>query len=427
MPAAPAPGQVIAVPRRGRILVAAIREIVDDELRVVAEGGGRLEIAPDEVLWTFSWAPVGETRKEIGQALRQRRLQCVDRVDLVRAWNDEGPVARPLIEWVEATGTSPDDAGVLAFVRSLDGELPYFTSEAGVVRRTDAATIEEVRVKREQEAREKQIETALFEWFTSPSRGPLPDDSELWMEDLRQLALGGAVGAAPRAVQLSRRIGCPEPDDLLERLEDDGLLDPHVDPGPRRHGVSVEFPAELVAESVVPLGTEAREDLTELPTVAIDDSGTFEVDDAISWEIGEESDRLWVHIADVAAAIPIDSPLDAEARRRALSIYQPDRTIPMFPREIVASLSLEEGEVRRAITAAVTLSKKGELLEAKLTRTLVRVDRRTDYDDVDAVGASPAIAEALRATRIAAGAIALRSRSTCPTPSPRSTTTATRS
>ena len=400
------PGQVIAVSRRGRILLAAVREVEGDELLVTAEGGGQLEVAASDVLWTFAWTEPGETRKEIGQELRRRRLAYPDRADVPRAWESPGSDARSLGEWAEAAGRTADDAGVLAFLRGLDGELPYFGAEAGEVVRANAQEIDAERAVREADRREKEAEAALFDWFTA-GVGASPDGSGDWLAEMRAFALGGPADATERAIRLARRIGCPESDDLLERFEDTGLLPLHIDVGPRRHGVPVEFSEEVVAARSEPVPPEGREDLTGLFTVAIDDPATFEVDDALSWEIGAQTDRLWIHIADVAAAIPLGSPLDVEARRRALTIYQPDRTIPMFPPSVAVALSLAEGEVRPAITAALTLSKGGEVLEATLARTLVRVDRRAGYDEPAVLGESPAIAEALRATRLADGAIAL--------------------
>ena len=56
---------------------------------------------------------------------------------------------------------------------------------------------------------------------------------------------------------------------------------------------------------------------------------------------------LTVHIADVGAFVKPGGALDAEARKRATSVYLPQKVIPMFPEVISNGLaSLQEGKVR---------------------------------------------------------------------------------
>ena len=58
----------------------------------------------------------------------------------------------------------------------------------------------------------------------------------------------------------------------------------------------------------------------------VDDSFTFEQTHNGSWQVA-------IHIADVAAWIPPDHPLDQDAKQRATSFYSPDGEVlaPMFP------------------------------------------------------------------------------------------------
>ena len=56
---------------------------------------------------------------------------------------------------------------------------------------------------------------------------------------------------------------------------------------------------------------------------------------------------LTVHIADVGHFAKPGGPLDTEARRRATSVYLPQKVIPMFPEVISNGLaSLQEGKLR---------------------------------------------------------------------------------
>lgn len=61
-----------------------------------------------------------------------------------------------------------------------------------------------------------------------------------------------------------------------------------------------------------------------MEVITIDDASTRDVDDGLSVEIlpsGQQ--RLWVHIADPTRWLAPGDPLDAEARRRAKTLYLP--------------------------------------------------------------------------------------------------------
>ena len=92
-----------------------------------------------------------------------------------------------------------------------------------------------------------------------------------------------------------------------------------INPYPERHKI---YPNE---ELTLDFMEVTREDLTHLKSFAIDNSDSSEADDAISLD----GDRVWIHIADVATQVNIDSELDAYAQKRASNLYLPDQTIHM--------------------------------------------------------------------------------------------------
>ena len=92
---------------------------------------------------------------------------------------------------------------------------------------------------------------------------------------------------------------------------------------------------------VPPFVPEQRLDLTHLDVYAIDDEGNRDPDDAVGIEtLPGGLTRLWVHVADVAALAPADSPLDLEARARGATLYLPDRTVGMLPDALVEQAGL---------------------------------------------------------------------------------------
>ena len=121
---------------------------------------------------------------------------------------------------------------------------------------------------------------------------------------------------------------------------------------------------------------EERLDLTHLLTFAIDDEGNQDPDDAVGVEdLGGGLTRLWVHVADVAALVAPDSPLDLEARARGATLYLPDRTIGMLPDELVAKAGLGLHEVSPALSICLDLDPDGNAEAVDVLLTRVKVQR----------------------------------------------------
>lgn len=180
---------------------------------------------------------------------------------------------------------------------------------------------------------------------------------------------------------------------------------------------------------------EARVDLRALPTFTVDPTTARDFDDAISAEwVGsgaggsEASDprvRVWVHIADVAAHVPLGSQLDLEARRRGTSVYLPGAVEPMLPHELSAdACSLAPGVERLAVTVELQL-RGAQVLQSAFYRSIIRSDARLDYAQVDRIfslgaaptepwgvplGAARAAAAALQRARDRSGALVIDSR-----------------
>ncbi|HTA35200.1 MAG TPA: RNB domain-containing ribonuclease, partial [Solirubrobacteraceae bacterium] len=156
---------------------------------------------------------------------------------------------------------------------------------------------------------------------------------------------------------------------------------------------------------------DSRRDLTTLATFTIDPLSARDFDDAISAEaLGDDATRVWVHIADVSAYVPEGSPVDAEALRRATSVYVPGAVTPMLPEALSNdACSLVPARERLAVTVELEL-RGAEVASASFYRSVIRSDERLDYERVDRVfaGEEPALdpwAEPLAAARAAAGAL----------------------
>ncbi|HEY3271019.1 MAG TPA: VacB/RNase II family 3'-5' exoribonuclease [Geothrix sp.] len=130
-----------------------------------------------------------------------------------------------------------------------------------------------------------------------------------------------------------------------------------------------------------------REDLRETLTCTVDPPTAKDFDDAISLEVLPRSEGggwlLGVHIADVSHYVAEGGPLDEEARLRGTSVYFPDEAIPMIPDRLSGDLcSLREGVDRLTMTAWMTISPELEVLETRLSESVIRSAKRLTYDEV---------------------------------------------
>ncbi len=154
------------------------------------------------------------------------------------------------------------------------------------------------------------------------------------------------------------------------------------------HGLPTVFPDHVEAETAK-LGTfnrDGREDLRKLPLITIDPADARDHDDAVWAELLEDGGcRVVVAIADVAAYVRPQSPLDKEARFRGNSVYFPDRVVPMLPERISNDLcSLREKEERPALACFMLFDKSGHKKSHQFKRITMRSAAKLSYEEAQA-------------------------------------------
>ena len=122
--------------------------------------------------------------------------------------------------------------------------------------------------------------------------------------------------------------------------------------------------AEQVAAIRMSLGEEdgAAKDLTSLLWSSIDNDTSRDLDQIEYAERAADGVgiRVLVAIADVAAAVEKDTPLDKVAAAQTQTVYTAVHNFPMLPTELSTDLtSLNEGQVRRAIVCEFTVGGSG--------------------------------------------------------------------
>ncbi len=208
----------------------------------------------------------------------------------------------------------------------------------------------------------------------------------------------GAKGAKPDDKVAIEMVRYPSPGVVGEAVITE-VLGPRGEPGIdtlsviRAFNLPEEFEEDALAEARELAATfredetEGREDLRGLFTITIDPVDARDFDDAISLERDERGFwSLSVHIADVARFVTPGSALDREARKRATSVYLPDRVLPMLPEILSNGLaSLQAGRPRVAVTVQMEFSPDGIRTATKFLRSLIKVDRRFTYEEALAV------------------------------------------
>jgi ribonuclease R len=143
--------------------------------------------------------------------------------------------------------------------------------------------------------------------------------------------------------------------------------------------------ARVVADNFDEENLEGREDFTADTIVTIDPDEARDFDDAVSL-IHDSKTKHWtlgVHIADVAHFVTPGGELDREARKRATSVYLPQKVLPMFPEVISNHLaSLQQDRVRFVKSAIMDFTPAGQRTSARFAEGAIRVKRRFTYKQV---------------------------------------------
>jgi len=261
-----------------------------------------------------------------------------------------------------------------------------------------ARTVDEVAQKKLERDLAEANRRAWQAFIDRVRRGEIIQEDREFLRDVEDLAMGRTERS-----QTLRELGRSEsPENAHALLLDLGVWDWTVNPYPTRLKVATRQPEV----SIPPLPEEDRRDLMHLPAFAIDDQGTDTPDDAISLE----GSRLWVHVADVAALVQPDSPLDLEARARGMSLHLPEGTVHMLPREIVSDLGLGLKEVSPALSFGIDLDDQGQVQGFEVVPSWVRVTRLTYQEAELMMGNEPfcrleKLTDAVRARRRANDAV----------------------
>lgn len=328
--------------RPGRVVAVNAKKIT-----VEVENGPAISVRPKDVtlLHRGPLAGLGQLTPPTG--------------DVQTAWELLAGGQTTLVELAElAFGAYTPASAWAIWQLVVDGLL--FSGEPERIVAHSAETVAQERANRETKAAAERAWRAFSERVAAGRYAP---DDTPYLDEIEALALGQREGS--RVLRVLGRNETPEQaHTLLLAL---GYWDIGFNPYPARAGLPTDQPNSLLPE----LRAEERRDLTHLTALAIDDEGSRDPDDALSLADGV----LWVHIADVGALIPPDSPADLEARARAANLYLPEGTISMLPPGATEHLALGLNDISPALSFGLKLDKDGAVIDLEITPSWVRVTR----------------------------------------------------
>lgn len=120
-------------------------------------------------------------------------------------------------------------------------------------------------------------------------------------------------------------------------------------------------------------------DLTHLESYAIDDEGSKDPDDAVSYE---GDDKLWVHITDVASLVSPGSSGDLDASSKGSNLYLPTKTVHMLPKEVTELQGLGLMESNNTISFMFQFDSEYNIIKREIHLARVKVKRYT-YEEVE--------------------------------------------
>jgi exoribonuclease-2 len=236
----------------------------------------------------------------------------------------------------------------------------YFRGTPESVRARNAEDVARERRERDQNA----AQTRAREGFLERARkGRHEPDDQRFLSEIESLACRSRTNS-----RVLQELDLQETPETAHRLLlRTGYWNETLNPYPLRSRLTLQAPTAALPT----LPDEQRLDLTHLPAYAVDDEGNQDPDDALSMD----GQRLWIHIADVAALVEPDSAADQEARARGANIYLPESISPMLPALATEGLGLGLQNPSPALSFGLRVEENAELQDVQIAPSWVNVQR----------------------------------------------------
>lgn len=120
--------------------------------------------------------------------------------------------------------------------------------------------------------------------------------------------------------------------------------------------------------------------------LSIDGFDAKEIDDALSCRrLASGNFLLGVHIVDILAYLPYSSYIIKESIKRGSTIYLSDNYIPMLPEPLIDMATFVQGEFRFANSYYFEISDKGEIVNRKIEKTIIKNSAQMSYNKANSI------------------------------------------
>ena len=432
------PGSLIEFIDGGRFFCGLVSGVVDRKIQLLSQNGREINLPEARVLnVSLQRFPQNGSREAITALLRERsagRFALAETIDLQPLWEivceeTDNEFSPDFLTEMHFGGMVDDDQRA-AFLRAIFITPLFFKYKNGKIVAHTPEQVEQLLLQRRREEEKAQLLDQAVSGLQGIMRGtPVSEaewpDRERCLHWLAQSVLfGSEVPEDDFIHQVMKKAGLTAPHAGHELLVKAGIWDRDENLALLRSDQPVEFSASCVQitenlrEATVEqlLADPKRKDLRSLNTLTIDGAFTRDFDDAIHIVKKENGQvEVGIHITDVSYYVPVKSPLFAEARERATSIYFPEGHIPMLPKLLSLDLcSLIQGKIRPTISFLVTLTAEGALVHSTIVPAIIEVKRQLSYREVDGLidrdpdlAALNVVRQQLRQQRVDQGALLL--------------------
>jgi exoribonuclease-2 len=425
-------GKIIEYVEHGKFICAAIMEESDNRLHLLNQNGRDVKLAQARVVHQSNRAvSVNAPHDQIIKTLQDidhTRQHLTLPVTLEEVWQltseEENKTFSPQFLADLCFGGEASDDQVSALLRAVFKDTIYFKFRDNQIQAHTPEVVAQLLAKQEEARQRENILQVGANALKKLLAGETP---EVWPEQdcLRIIGDHYLFDTEAEDWELARELlkaaDLTQPHAAYQVMVKSGRWQEDENIPLLRHQPPVAFSEESLAQARTIVATakdipaDNRLDLRELPIITIDGASTRDFDDALHLRQDGANFEVGIHISDVAQYVAPGTPLFKEAESRGTSIYFPDSTVPMLPRELSEGvLSLLKDQDRAALSFLVTLSPDGEIIHSRIVRSLVRVKRQLSYHEAESLAASDwelaklaELSTKLLRRRIGAGALVL--------------------
>lgn len=399
-------GHLVEYIDNGRFTCAYVMENNGKRLRLLNQNSREVSLPESRIVISSSRASVPSGGREamisaLREAAEQRGRIALE-IDLEEIWEavvgEDDSIFKPDFLAELGLGGAVDDDHLAGFIRAVFKDRFFFRFKNERITVHSEEQVAQLRHQVEREAERDRLIKEGAKAIMAIMRGAEVGaaawpDRDHCLAVIRDFYLkGGEALEADLARVLLKDAGLHRPHDPYYLMIRAGLWRPHENVQLLRAELPIEFSTEAQAQAEAIavrageiLAEPHRRDLRHLAVITIDGASTRDFDDGLHLRrLDDGGFEVGVHISDVAACVAPGTPLFHEAMERSTSLYFPDGQVPMLPESLSQGLcSLVEGRDRAAISFLHVLGPDGELRSSEIVASVIRVQRRLTYVEVD--------------------------------------------